>query len=269
MATIKLGELLIKANVLVDSQLKAALAEQQKWGGKLGEILVRMNVITEDILVRALSKQLGITAANLDAVQGIPPHVKSKIPLSNARDMSVLPLQLKDEGKSLVVAMAEPQNIEHLDTLRSLSKLRIIPLIAGRTAISRAYGRFYEGEADLGDFEGSFKVVDSQGRTVVKSLKEIEAEGAKRPAAAAPAPPPPAARPAAGTPGVAAPRATMSDVPAQKAPPAPNSVEAALDLLRAVEEVQRKEVSALKAMVELMIEKGIFSRDEYLAKVKR
>lgn len=270
MATIKLGELLIKANVLVDSQLKAALAEQQKWGGKLGEILVRMNVISEDILVRALSKQLGITAANLDAVQGIPPHVKSKIPLSSARDMSVLPLQLKDEGKTLVVAMAEPQNIDHLDTLRSLSKLRIIPLIAGRTAISRAYGRFYEGEADLGDFEGSFKVVDSQGRTVVKSLKEIEAEGAKqRQPAAAAAPPTPAARPPSGTPGIAAPRATMSDVPAQKAPPTPNSVEAAMDLLRAVEEVQRKEVSALKAMVELMIEKGIFSREEYLAKVKR
>lgn len=269
MATIKLGELLIKANVLVDSQLKAALQEQQKWGGKLGEILVRMNVITEDILVKALSKQLGIPAANLDAVQGIPPHVKNKVPLNSARDMAVLPLQLKDEGKSLVVAMAEPQNIEHLDTLRSLSKLRIIPMIAGRTAILRAYGRFYEGEADLGDFEGSFKVVDSQGRTVVKSLKEIEAQGAAaKAAAAAAAPPPPAPKPAPGAPGIAAARATLSDVPSKPAPP-PGSVEAALELLRAVEEVQRKEVSALKAMVELMIEKGIFTRDEYLAKVKR
>jgi hypothetical protein len=41
------------------------------------------------------------------------------------------------------------------------------------------------------------------------------------------------------------------------------------ELLKAVEEVQRKEVAALKAMVELLIEKGIFSREEYLAKVKR
>jgi hypothetical protein len=132
----------------------------------------------------------------------------------------------------------------------------------------RAFGRFYEGEADLGDFEGSFKVVDSQGRTVVKSLKEIEAQGASRPPPPAAAPPPPAARPPPGSPGVAAPRATLSDVPA-KPSAAPSSVEAALDLLRAVEDVQRKEVSALKAMVELMIEKGIFSREEYLAKVKR
>lgn len=261
MATIKLGELLIRANVLNDAQLKTALAEQQRWGGKLGEILVRMNVISEDILTKALSKQLNVPAANLDAIQGIPPHVKSKIPLDEARDLCALPLQLKDEGKTLVVAMAEPQNVQQLDTLRALSKCRVSAMIAGRTAIQRAFGRFYEGEADLGDFEGSFKVVDSQGRTVVKSLKEIEAQGAKE----KPAPPVAAAAP------VATPRTpSLSDVPTGRNKAAtPNTVDGALELLRAVEEVQRKEVSALKAMVELMIEKGIFSREEYLAKVKR
>ena len=41
------------------------------------------------------------------------------------------------------------------------------------------------------------------------------------------------------------------------------------ELLKTVEEVQRKEVAALKAMVELLIEKGVFTREEYLAKVKR
>ena len=40
-------------------------------------------------------------------------------------------------------------------------------------------------------------------------------------------------------------------------------------MLRGVEETQRRSVAALKAMVELLIEKGVFSRDEYLARVKR
>src|SRR5687768_14665623 len=111
MAQIKLGELLMKANVLQESQLKAALAEQQKWGGKLGEILVRMSLVTEEIIVKALSKQLNLPAANLDAIQGIPPHVKAKIPASMARDMMALPVQLRDEGKTLVVAMADPGNV--------------------------------------------------------------------------------------------------------------------------------------------------------------
>lgn len=252
MATIKLGELLIKANVLQESQLKSALAEQQKWGGKLGEILVRMSLITEDILVKALSKQLGIAAVNLDAVQGIPPHVKSRLPVDLARDLNAVPVQLRDDGKTLVVAMAEPQNMQSVDTIRACSNARIITQIAGRTSIAKAIARFYEGEADVSDFEGSFKVVDAQGRTVVKSLKDIQAEGA----AAAAAPPPVAAKPP--------PPVSLSDVPAVG-----RSNQNPVELLRSVEDVQRKEVAAIKAMVELLIEKGVFSREEYLAKVKR
>lgn len=258
MATIKLGELLIKANVLREDQLKAALVEQQKWGGRLGDILVRMNILAEDMIVRALAKQLNIPPLNLDAVQGIPPHVKQKVPAATAKELEALPIQLRDEGRTLVVAMAEPQDIQILDTLRAISKCKIVPNIAGRSAIQRAFAKFYEGEADLSDYEGSFKVMDAQNRTMVKALpKEMQDKLAKEPGTPGRAPlPPPTEVPAASA--------------ARPAPPTPAvSSGNPSDLLRAVEEVQRKEVAALKAMVELMIEKGVFTRDEYLAKVKR
>ena len=52
--------------------------------------------------------------------------------------------------------------------------------------------------------------------------------------------------------------------------PAPSPArQSAVEVLRGVEETQRRSVAALKAMVELLIEKGVFSRDEYLARVKR
>jgi len=248
MAQIKLGELLIKANVLQESQLKAALAEQAKWGGKLGEILVRMSLVSEDILVRALSKQLNIPAVNLDAVQTVPSHVRAKIPAQTARDFAVLPLQLRDDGKTLVVAVADPLNVRHLDELRAITKCRIVPNVAGRTSIARAYARLYDGQAELAEADTNFKVLDAQGRTVVK---EVRQDGTVPPAAT-PRPAPPVA-PAGGTRG---------GVPSVRSG---NPSE----LLKTVEEVQRKEVAALKAMVELLIEKGVFTREEYLAKVKR
>jgi len=71
--------------------------------------------------------------------------------------------------------------------------------------------------------------------------------------------PPPA--PSAPAP---APRMTLGEIPVARA-----SVDDPREVLRSVEEVQRREVAVLKAMVELMIEKGVFSRDEYVAKVKR
>lgn len=257
MASIRLGDLLVKAKVITESQLKAALGEQQRWGGKLGEILVRMNIVTEEMLVKALSKQLAVPAVNLETVQGIPPHVRSKVPAEVARDLVALPLQLRDEGKTLVVAMAEPQNIKQLDTLRSVSRCRILPQLAGRQMIARAFSRFYEGQAEVtDDVESSFKLVDAQGNTVIKSADEIakkreaerKASGTKLPAVPPPAPP----------------RAsTLGELPASLSGRSPS------ELLRAIEDAQRKEVAALKGMVELLIEKGVFTREEYLAKVRR
>lgn len=255
MASIRLGDLLVKAKVISESQLKAALAEQQKWGGKLGELLVRMNFLTEDMLVKALSKQMNVPSVNLETIQGIPPHVRAKVPPDVARDLVALPLQLRDDGKTLLVAMAEPQNLKHLDTLRSVSRLRITSQLAGRQAIARAFSRFYEGEAELGEgeVESSFKLVDAQGHTVIKSAEELQARKASLPQM-------PAAKPLPAAP----PRtATASEMPSSMASKTPS------EQLRAIEEAQRKEVTALKGMVELLIEKGVFTREEYLAKVKR
>jgi hypothetical protein len=256
MASIRLGDLLVKAKVITESQLKAALSEQQKWGGKLGEILVRMNILSEDMLVKALSKQLNVPSVNLESIQGVPPHVRAKVPPDVARDLVALPLQLRDESKTLLVAMAEPQNIKHLDTLRSVSRCRITPQLAGRQAIARAFSRFYEGEHEVSpEVEGSFKLVDAQGNTVIKSTEEI----AKRREAE---------RRASGTsiPATSPPRAaTAPEVPASSSLTGRSPSE----LLRAIEDAQRKEVAALKGMVELLIEKGVFTREEYLAKVRR
>jgi hypothetical protein len=254
MAQIKLGELLIKANVLQETQLKAALAEQARWGGKLGEILVRMNMVSEDLLVRALSKQLAMPAVNLDAVKDIPKHVLSRVPVNMARDMAIMPLQIRDDGKTLVVAMADPLNVRQLDELRAVTKCRIVPNVAGRTSIARALSRFYEGAADLAEADSNFKVMDAQGRTLVRNVPGTG------PVAAAVPPPPPAPPP--------------PPVPAQRPPPPQAEARSAgggspTELLRTVEELQRKEVAALKAMVELLIEKGVFTRDEYLAKIRR
>src|SRR5262245_46816606 len=133
MPPIKLGDLLLKARAITELQLKAALSEQQKWGGRLGELLVRMNILSEDLLVRALSKQLAIPAINLDTVQGVPDHVKAKVPAQMAKDFAAVPIQLRDDGKTLVVAMAEPQNISHIDTIRSVARVRIAVMVAGRS----------------------------------------------------------------------------------------------------------------------------------------
>ena len=226
---IRIGDLLVKAGVITDLQLKAALAEQSQWGGKLGDILVRMEFITEEVLVRALSKQTGIARADLsgDADKAAIAQVSAE----TAEEFNLVPLEVKDEGRTLVVAMSDPGNVMVTDHLRSLTGCRIEAQLAGASAIRGAIARWYRGE-DLAGDESSMRIVNNSGDSVVTV-------DSKQPG------PSPAAqdRKAART--------------------------SALEVLRGVEETQRRSVAALKAMVELLIEKGVFSRDEYLARVKR
>ena len=241
---IKIGDLLVKAGVITELQLKAALAEQSQWGGKLGDILVRMEFLTEEVLVRALSKQTGIPRADLTgegdraALAVIPPDV--------AEEFGLVPVELKEEGRALVVAMSDPLNIGVTDHLRSLTGARIEAMLAGNSAIRNAISRWYRGEALLGDEEqlSSMKVVNNSGQSVV--TVDPRKKGKDAPADKSAAQPAVAAASGNGA-----------------------SRTSAVEVLRGVEETQRRSVAALKAMVELLIEKGVFSRDEYIARVKR
>jgi len=52
---LKLGELLLKAQLISQSQLDRALEEQKNSGGKLGEILQRLAFVTEDDIINELT----------------------------------------------------------------------------------------------------------------------------------------------------------------------------------------------------------------------
>jgi type II secretion system (T2SS) protein E len=236
---IKIGDLLVKAGVITELQLKAALAEQQQWGGKLGDILVRMEFLTEEVLVRALSKQTGVPRADLTGAGD--KSALALVPADTAEEFGLVPMALKDQGRTVVVAMSDPLNISATDHLISLTGgKKVETQIAGASAIRSAISRWYRGEELLGEAgeHHSMRIVDNSGHSVVTTDPRKPPRAAQKPAA-----------------------------PAQPANGAAR--QSAAEVLRGMEETQRRSVAALKAMVELLIEKGVFSRDEYLARVKR
>src|SRR5207253_3188996 len=101
----KLGEILIQAGVLDDMKLRAALGEQQRWGGPLGKILIDMKFISEEALVQALSHQLNFPAVRLEERQ-IPARAIALVPAELCEQHQLIPLNI--DGKFLDVAMADP-----------------------------------------------------------------------------------------------------------------------------------------------------------------
>ena len=263
---IKIGDLLVKAGVITELQLKAALAEQSQWGGKLGDILVRMEFVTEEVLVRALSKQTGIPRADLtgdadhDALARIAPEV--------AEEFGVVPIAMQDD-RTIVLAMSDPNNVMITDHLQTVTGTRVVARLAGPSAIRAAISRWYRGE-ELSTTERT----DPNARLQIVSNSHASDLPSPRVSGRPSLPPPPVDEVGSGSTQqfASSPVSAQAAAHSRTAQPQPEvepSGPSASEILRGVEETQRRSVAALKAMVELLIDKGVFSRDEYLARVKR
>jgi hypothetical protein len=175
MAQVRLGELLVRAQVVSEAQLQAALHEQRRWGGRLGSLLVRMNLLTEDLLVKALSRQLHLPEASLTAQASIsvPAMLRGLIDRATCERLLMLPIGVIAERRAVVVAAADPLNVLAVDELSRRLGARVELAIAGETELSLAIGRaFGDGAIDLVDdddgasLEGEMAIVDNAGRSL-------------------------------------------------------------------------------------------------------
>ncbi len=159
----RLGELLLRAGVVTELQLRAALAEQKRWGGKLGTVLVRMGALSEDLLVKALSKQLGIPRANLAEVS-VPKTILDKMGRKLCEEHTVLPLSYIQERRALQVAVSDPFNVVLLDDLSRRTGVRVEPALAGEGAIREAIAKVFGGAVDesVSGREPGMKLLNNQ-----------------------------------------------------------------------------------------------------------
>ncbi|NOZ85666.1 MAG: hypothetical protein GXP49_05280 [Deltaproteobacteria bacterium] len=149
----KLGEILVNAGVIDQVQIRAALAEQRKWGGRLGTILVQMRMLSEDELVNALSKQLNIPrfrfkegVVSEDALELVDVDVCEK--------HSLLPVAVNSGKKILLIAMADPTNFEAVDEIQFSTGHRVQVAVCGPSEIHKAIRKYHYGETSNEGFGG-------------------------------------------------------------------------------------------------------------------
>jgi hypothetical protein len=266
----KVDEILLKAGVVDELQLRSAHAHQEQWGGFIGQIVVDKRFASEDAVLDALAAALRVNRVDLDEL----PKDKAalaRVSVEFAKQNSVFPCALKDNGKTLVVAFADPSNIAVQDSLALLTRSRIRPVLASEAAIRRAIERHYLGRepgagvnplsfgtfAPIGFEEGAAdegKIVDMAGNTLVKNIKDIVP-----PQPPAPPVPPPAPAPAGNALdellGAAPPRAALSPEQLARA--------------KSIQEQQQKGARVLKAVLDLLVEKGWLTLEEYRTRIKR
>lgn len=279
----RLGDLLIEAGLLSEQQLKIALNEQRKWGGRLGRTVVEMGFVTETAIGQVLAKQLSLPSFDLDT-EPVNPQAATWLRLDICERYGVFPLGINHRDRTISIATSDPTNLEHLQAIEFATNMKVLPTVATASAIERAIRRYYFGE---------------------NPSAPRPPPPAPRQTAPAPAPPP-APPPLAAAPQPApandtsfeldellgAPPRKTTELPAlsnpvpQKALSSPtpvpitaaalsNAIEVSLrreiavlrEKIDALEEINSSQVRALRVLLELLIESGLVTRDEYLEKL--
>lgn len=256
----------MEASLLSEEQLKAALLEQRKWGGRLGRTLVEMGFVTETAMVAVLAAQLQLRTIDLDAA-ALPRRVVDHLRLDLAERYGVFPLGA--EGNTLFLATSDPTNLEQLQELAFATAKRVQVAVTTASSIDRAIRKYYFGEdvaaadavhpRELGvvmyELDGKGRPPQTPPQTVPAPQVGPAVSPSAPPATAQPPPPPPP--PSSGA------AASPSGVELQLR----QEVAVLREQIDALETVSASQVRALRALLELLVESGLVSREEYLERL--
>ncbi|MDQ3264532.1 MAG: general secretion pathway protein GspE [Myxococcota bacterium] len=277
----RVGELLLKARVIDELQLRSARARLDQWGGRIGKVITDMGLADEDTITATIAKAMGLQQVQLGHLPRDPTAL-ARLDVRFAEEHAVFPMALKDNGKTLVLAMADPTDLELMDAVASRARTRISPVVAGETEIEHAILRYYRNQdpaagaaprarqairratqevepagADDGE---EFKIVDMSGKTMIKHLAELEG-GPTDPAGM----PPLAARP-----GPPVPSSRTSDLLDEMMAPAASAALTAEERTRleSLRVNQEKSGVIVRALAALLVEKGYATAKDVATRLK-
>jgi type IV pilus assembly protein PilB len=137
----KLGEILVREGLITQEQLKRALQEQKASGMRLGYTLVKLGLIEETEVTKMLARQYRMPAVDLSRFEVDPKILKLLTP-DIAIKHTVLPL--KREGRTLTIAIADPNNVTAIEDIKFITRCDVFPVVAGEYTLRNAIDRYYQ-----------------------------------------------------------------------------------------------------------------------------
>jgi len=137
------GELLVSKGLLTREELADGLNAQKQEGGRLGEILLRLNILNDADITHALAEHLSMDYVALDDITKIDLSIARSLPESIAKRFCLLALG-EEDGK-VAIAMADPLDVIAIDTVTLKIKRPVKAAISSPREIRRAISLVYHG----------------------------------------------------------------------------------------------------------------------------
>lgn len=183
---VRLGEILVKQNLLSEEQLQFCLAEHKKSGRRLGQVFIENGFVSEEDICHALARQLHIPFINLKTYN-VQPNVVQQLGEMRARRFRAIVLE--DRNSSFLVGMADPTDLFVYDELSRLLKKSVDLAVVGEEALFQIINRVYRktseitetarelgqeiGEATHVDFGAGVISASAEDAPVVRLLQSI------------------------------------------------------------------------------------------------
>ncbi|MGQ0553970.1 MAG: GspE/PulE family protein [Planctomycetota bacterium] len=135
-----LGAILVQHGACEAKDVERALQEQSRSGGHLGEILMAMRLIDKAQLGLALGIQAGLEPIDLDA-ETLDPAVAGRLDAATCALFRAVPVRMV--GGALLVALADPLNVNILQDLAFIVGSEVKGAIATEEAVDRALVRLH------------------------------------------------------------------------------------------------------------------------------
>ncbi len=155
----KLGDILLREGLISPDQLKRALAEQKNTGMRLGYTLVKLGFVEETEVTKMLARQYRMPAVDLSRFE-VDPKILKLLPPDIATKYTVLPL--KREGRTLTIAIADPNNVTAIEDIKFITRCDVFPVVAGEYTLRNAIDRYYQqSDAQLQELLRGVEAEDS------------------------------------------------------------------------------------------------------------
>ncbi|MDZ4182166.1 MAG: ATPase, T2SS/T4P/T4SS family [Candidatus Cloacimonadaceae bacterium] len=156
----RLGEVLVHEGYVTEDQVKEAMIKQTNFGLKIGETLLKLGHLTEKELLNALHLQLGYNIVKDKELMDLDIDIVALIPEPYAIENRVV--ALREEGDGIVVALADPENLTVLDSLKKLLGKNIKPELIGDSVLHDTIEKYYKSirtTSQVEDAVGGFDFV--------------------------------------------------------------------------------------------------------------
>lgn len=139
----QLISLLEQAGKLDEQKIQQAMVRSSEMGAPLPKTLVQMGYVQEDDILSVLGENLGMETVRL-ADYRIDPQVLLMLPKDITSKYKVMPIAF--DGNTLTVALADPFDVQSIDTLRFYIQdkgYQLKTVIAREDEVEAAIARFY------------------------------------------------------------------------------------------------------------------------------